>query len=227
MDFYRKPAAAIGSTELKKAIERNRLRRLRKKETSSPALQGGGGRLPPQSRGEGFSENSYRPSTLSRLQNLGGTRPSLPTQNPPNSSPSLHPSNPSNSLASRLQRTEAFPQGAASKTSNAFFSPPQEKPKNKWYQKALITCGWLLCFILLVRLIFADRGMIHYYSQENFIRQKIHQNQLTRKDNLALAKEIKKITRDPVHQRKLARQHLGMIAKDEYLIVFPKENPSL
>ena len=202
MDFYRR-STGLGSTELKKAIERNRLKRLQRQ---------GGDEAPQQARGEwgggNTRESPYRPATLSRLQSLAGKqKPSAP-------------------LASRLRHTEAPPPQERMPSSTPLPLTSLHEPKGKWYQKILIACGWLLCCLLLGRLIFANRGVIHYYSQENFILQKVYQNQLVREENQTLSKEIKKIRKDPSYQRKLVRQHLGMITKDEYLIVFSKENSS-
>ena len=105
---------------------------------------------------------------------------------------------------------------------------PEARPQGtKWYHKILICGGWVFCCVLLGRLIFAGGGVLNYYSQERLIQRKIYQNQLVKKENVQLLQEITMIDEDPVHQRKLVRKHLGVIAKDEYLILFAREKAPL
>lgn len=87
----------------------------------------------------------------------------------------------------------------------------------------LIKLAWGFACILFLRLIFVDRGVIDYFSKENLIKAKQIQLQYLEKDNVELNEEIKKIKSDVTYQKKLARDHLGVIDDDEYLVLFAKE----
>ena len=98
-----------------------------------------------------------------------------------------------------------------------------EPGKMAWYQKLLVYGGWVFCCILLGRLIFADRGVVDYYARQGVIQQKIYQNHLVVKENSELQGEIKLLTQNPAYRKKLVRKHLGVIAQEEYLILFARD----
>lgn len=83
---------------------------------------------------------------------------------------------------------------------------------------------WFAIFALGLRLVFMERGVIDYHKNEDLINEKIHEIELLKKENQALVHEIHEIKVNPVYQKKLAREHLGVIAKDEYLILFAGDN---
>lgn len=83
---------------------------------------------------------------------------------------------------------------------------------------------WVFVSLTILRLFFMERGVIDFYQKKleiSDIRQEIIR--LTQ-DNIALQNEIKKIKYDSSYQKKMARQHLGVIARDEYLILFAEES---
>lgn len=90
----------------------------------------------------------------------------------------------------------------------------------------LVTLVWLAFFALSLRLVFMDRGVIDFYEKESLIAEKQLELLSVEKDNIDLVNEIEKIKVNPSYQKMLAREHLGVIAKDEYLILFSKEGPS-
>ena len=182
MDFYRQ-SPAIGSGQLKKAIERNRRKQLQRQT----------------SMGQGSS--------------LGGAGPRGGFARPLGPRPRPVPIRPSSAAPIRASSAP----WASSQT------PMGYPTTTKWYHKILVIGGWIFCCILLGRLVFADRGVIDYYSQQRLISRKLHQNQLIATENRGLQIEIKRLKGDAVYQRKLVRKHLGVIAKDEYLILFARE----
>lgn len=96
--------------------------------------------------------------------------------------------------------------------------------KTKGFELSFIKVCWMLIFALGARLIFMERGVIDYYSTQNHIQEKIHQISLLKEENQALVHEIHEIKVNPAYQKKLAREHLGVIAKDEYLILFASDS---
>ena len=85
---------------------------------------------------------------------------------------------------------------------------------------SLYSLGWILFFLLCLRLVLMDRGVIDYYEKENLIKAKQVQLHQVEQENIAIVEEIDKIKSVPSYQKMLAREHLGVIAKYEYLILF-------
>ncbi len=84
--------------------------------------------------------------------------------------------------------------------------------------------GWMACGALVLRLFFMDSGVIDYHKMNQTLEKKDLDLKMLRQDNADLITEIHKIKTSPSYQKKLARDHLGVIAKDEYLILFAKES---
>ena len=84
--------------------------------------------------------------------------------------------------------------------------------------------GWLVCAGLFLRLIFMDNGVLDYYRMENHIQKKQHGLETLKQENASLISEIYKIKTESSYQKKLAREHLGVIAADEYLILFAQDS---
>ncbi len=103
--------------------------------------------------------------------------------------------------------------------------PKKASAKNKSRKKygLLIRLAWLVALFLFVRLVFVDRGMIDYYSKNNLLNEKSFQFEQLKKENVDLVELISKIKSDTSFQKKLARDHLGVIDHDEFLILFAKE----
>jgi cell division protein FtsB len=99
-----------------------------------------------------------------------------------------------------------------------------ENQKNKkTFSQKMIILAWAVCFIFILRLVFADRGVTDYYRYQKNFQQKKEEYQRAEMENRELAKEIELIKNDGKFQRKLVREHLGYIADDEYLVLFAKE----
>jgi cell division protein FtsB len=103
---------------------------------------------------------------------------------------------------------------------------PRTKPKVKAKSKAnlLPRIGWAIVGFLLLRLVFMERGVVQYWQMSGTIGE--HEQELlrVRKENAAIASEIKRIEFDKGYQRFLAKEHLGVIAADEFLILFAGED---
>ena len=88
---------------------------------------------------------------------------------------------------------------------------------------SLNSIGWMVFALLCARLVFMDRGVIDFYAKEDLIKEKQAELLRVEQENIHIVGEIEKIKSVPSYQKKLAREHLGVIAKDEYLILFSKE----
>lgn len=84
--------------------------------------------------------------------------------------------------------------------------------------------GWLSCGFLVIRLFFMESGILDYQGMNRTLERKADTLLLLRQENADITKEIHKIKTSPRYQKKLARDHLGVIAKDEYLVLFSKDS---
>lgn len=98
-----------------------------------------------------------------------------------------------------------------------------KKSSEKNFINYLVKFGWAFCSFLLFRLVFSAGGVMDYYSSLNLLEEKNYEILSIAEDNKKLANEIKKIGKDSIFQKKLVRDNLGFIARDEYLILFPRE----
>ncbi len=91
------------------------------------------------------------------------------------------------------------------------------KAKFEWSWTKL---GWLGSFLLVMRLFFMDSGVMDYHQMNKTLDKKNHDLELIRLENANLINEIHLIRTSTAYQKKLTRDHLGVIAKDEYLVLF-------
>jgi cell division protein FtsB len=96
-------------------------------------------------------------------------------------------------------------------------------PKKKTQKNVLQKIGWSVIGLLVLRLIFMDRGVWDYFSTENRIQEKRDELRSIQRENKELSTEISRIKLDKNYQRQLAKEHLGVIAADEFLILFAGE----
>lgn len=99
---------------------------------------------------------------------------------------------------------------------------PKKKLKNK--KNILAKAGWILVAALTLRLFFMDRGVWDYFSTESAINDKKSELKSIQNENRDLKSEISRIQLDKNYQKQLAKEHLGVIAADEFLILFAGES---
>ncbi len=99
------------------------------------------------------------------------------------------------------------------------------KKKVKGRQNILAKLGWAVIGLLVLRLIFMDRGVWDYFSTEADIREKQNELKNIRTENRDIQVEVGRIQLDRNYQKQLAKEHLGVIAADEFLILFAGETP--
>ena len=82
--------------------------------------------------------------------------------------------------------------------------------------------SWLGLLAFFLHLSFGPRGAIEYYSRVS--DQEVIKENIRRLDqeNNDLVFEINQIENNVTYQRKVVRDYLGYIAKDEHLIIFPE-----
>lgn len=101
---------------------------------------------------------------------------------------------------------------------------PSVKKKPKLKKNILVKTAWSVIGLLILRLIFMDRGVWDYFATESAIKDKREELSSIRNENKDLKGEITRIQVDKNYQRQLAKEHLGVIAVDEFLILFAGES---
>jgi cell division protein FtsB len=79
---------------------------------------------------------------------------------------------------------------------------------------------WMLFIFFAIRFLFMERGYIDYGNRQNLILQRQNELALIQAENQSIINEMERIKKDASYQKKLAREHLGVIAEDEFLIIF-------
>lgn len=103
-------------------------------------------------------------------------------------------------------------------------TPRKKRLTTRKFQLTWAKFCWLIVALVMVRLVFMDRGVVDYYEMKEVITQKEHELQLLKQENISLVQEIHNIKVNPVVQKRMARTHLGVIAKDEYLVLFASDS---
>ncbi|MDD0853840.1 septum formation initiator family protein [Halobacteriovorax sp. GB3] len=99
-----------------------------------------------------------------------------------------------------------------------------KKSLQERFNGIVVKSGWVFCIFLLGRLIFSDGGIVDFYASKSLLQDRV--NELTRveKENVQLQNEIEKIKSNKKYQKKIVRDNLGFIARDEFLVLFPKDH---
>ncbi len=74
-----------------------------------------------------------------------------------------------------------------------------------------------------IRIVFMSGGYLELVEKKNQVSKKKEELAWINKDNTAVKNEIKNIKTSSSYQRKLAREHLGVIGPDEYLVLFASD----
>ena len=195
-------SSAIGSDRLRKAIERNRAKQ---------AKRGGAATAAASRRSVATADNVEFTTRLRKGTNkapapVSYSEPATPT------------------VVSRTTRkaktavvTKSKPRATKAKTTRS--KSKLLKNTNEYVLKGI----WVFCAILLLRLIFSDGGVQDYYAKKDVLQGRFDELARIEGENKVLLKEIALLKKDPQYQKKVVRDHLGYIARDEYLILFPEQ----
>jgi cell division protein FtsB len=141
-----------------------------------------------------------------------GTRPSAPMGTSPSAPMGTRPT--SSSPVSR-----PLPGSTATPTRSPYSTATPKAP-SKW-ARYFLRGLWIFSIFLLLRLVFTERGVMEYYGRKGTLKDKYESLSKIKKVNIELQKEIKKISKDSSYQKALVRNHLGFIARDEFIVLLP------
>lgn len=218
----------IASERLRKAIERNRQRQAMREPRGPEAqreahaqthtqnrTQAPPFRPAPQPQQQTQTQRANEQSTntqfrqgFSRVEDIGFAAEFKRERKIPGNSVDYMPS--------RGQRELVVAKPMQAKTSRI-----SREEKNR-YIKWAVTGSWIFIGLLFFRLIFANRGVVEYYSLYNTLKDKENSLSLVEQENLHAIKEIEKIRSDTGYQKRMIRDNLGYIAEDEFMVLFAK-----
>jgi len=90
----------------------------------------------------------------------------------------------------------------------------------KKFLKSCIILGWIFCIMFFGQLIIGARGVIDFYKLDSEYKEMVNRYQSIFNDNQKISQEIERLKKDNAYQKKLVRDNLGFISKNEYLILF-------
>jgi len=98
-------------------------------------------------------------------------------------------------------------------------------PTSKYTRWVLINivniCCIIICFILLLKILFLDTYSVSvYYQQKNELKKLAVRSEKLQDENKALEIEIDKLKNDPVYIESLARRNYSMVKKGEEVYLF-------
>ena len=99
---------------------------------------------------------------------------------------------------------------------------PKLKPKKNIDTFSRV--GWGIVGLLVLRLIFMERGVIDYLGMNSRLNEKKDEIAHIEKENSQINQEIRRLTLDKSYQRQITKETLGVIAADEFLILFAGES---
>ncbi len=229
----------IGTDRLQKAIERNKrkqeLRGLRSSSSSLSSASFSNDTGPGRSRtvGDtievGTSSRPWSPPSASMRTASRRTPAAAPSSNEVAVVSPSATSRKSVATGDQLEFSTSLrtsPQRAPAKPSytSAKRKVKTHKKSNDRFSNIMLKSAWAFCGFLLLRLIFSGGGILDYNERKSMLEGREHELESIKIDNQKTLGEIELIQKDTSTQKKLVRDHLGFIARDEYLIIFQKDN---
>lgn len=215
MDFHHSSQSdTVQSDRLKRAIERNRAKQAKRatrssaspRQASADVIPGESWSLPGGSSARGTRRSVGRADDSEFVTALR----KAPRKAPANVSYNTRTSVPVRTTKRAVTKTGTRKRSVSSKASQRGHD-------------ILVKAAWAFCGFLLLRLIFSAGGVIDFYDSKSTLNNKMRELNNIKKENVELAHEIERIKKDSRYQKKLVRDHLGFIARDEFLILFQKE----
>lgn len=88
-------------------------------------------------------------------------------------------------------------------------------------QKTMVAGAALVWLSLMVLSVFGDQGMLELMRLRERQQALVHQNETLAGENVNLYRTIGRLKRDPDYIESVARRELGMVGKDDIVIIRP------
>ncbi len=203
-------SSSVGSECLKKAIERNRqkqLKRMYKSSVTDGATDSAASSVIPD---DWKSPPTSRPATRKRVARVDDLefldRPS------PRSRSTL--------------RSTAYPVSTTKRATRTTRTRKKASQLLTKWQRLGIKGAWIFLLLLTFRLVFSQGGVVDFYGKKATIANRLSELEAIKKENKTLLKDIDLLAHDRAFQKQMVRENLGFISSDEFLILFAKDSSS-
>ena len=82
----------------------------------------------------------------------------------------------------------------------------------------MLSMAVIILFSMLLLIVFAENGLVDLHTLRKERDRLVEKNESLARDNLALYNQIERLKNDDKYIENIARQELGMIAKDEMIL---------
>ncbi len=87
--------------------------------------------------------------------------------------------------------------------------------------KLVISAAMLMLIHLLALIVFGDNGLVELSTLRSREALLIQQNEIIENENVRLYRTIRRLKEDPVYIESVARSELGMVGKDDLVMLRP------
>lgn len=88
-------------------------------------------------------------------------------------------------------------------------------------RKIIIAVAVVALSNLMLLIVFGDNGLVELFRLRAKEQLVIERNETLARENVSLYRTIGRLKSDPVYIESVARNELGMIGKDDVIIIFP------
>ena len=91
----------------------------------------------------------------------------------------------------------------------------------KLRRKIIVASAVIGLFNLMLLIVFGDNGLVEMHRLREKERLMVQQNETLARENVSLYRTIGRLKSDPAFIESVARNELGMIGKDDVIVIFP------
>ncbi len=88
-------------------------------------------------------------------------------------------------------------------------------------RKIIVAGAVVALFNLMLLIVFGDNGLVEMHRLREKEQLMVQQNETLARENVSLYRTIGRLKSDPTFIESVARNELGMIGKDDVVVIFP------
>ena len=92
-------------------------------------------------------------------------------------------------------------------------------------RRKIIVGGAVVALLnLMLLIVFGDNGLVEMHRLREKERSMVQQNETLARENVSLYRTIGRLKNDPAFIESVARNELGMVGKDDVIVILPGSN---
>ncbi len=95
------------------------------------------------------------------------------------------------------------------------------KPVMSLRRKIIVAGAVVALFNLMLLIVFGDNGLVEMHRLREKEQTMVQQNETLARENVSLYRTIGRLKNDPAFIESVARNELGMIGKDDVIVILP------